>query len=92
VIAYLELYSQRTPEDRPVVVVFQVAKSPDGPALLEQPAAVDETRDLDRFIVEAAIPLGALEPGDYVVRALIGNGVEGEPLARVMRTLRKTAK
>jgi VWFA-related protein len=92
VIAYLELYSQRTPEDRPVVVVFQVAKSPDGPALLEQPAAVDETRDLDRFIVEAAIPLGALEPGDYVVRAMNGNGVEGEPLARVMRTLRKTAK
>lgn len=92
VIAYLELYGQRTQEDRPVVVMFQVAKSPDGPALLVQPAAVDETRDPDRFIVEAAIPLGALEPGDYVVRALIGNGVEGEPLGRVIRTLRKTAK
>jgi len=92
VIAYLELYGERTDKDRPVVVMFQVAKSPDGPALLVQPASVDETRDLDRFIVEAAIPLGALEPGDYVVRALIGNGVEGEPLGRVIRTLRKTAK
>jgi VWFA-related protein len=91
-IAYLELYGQRLADDRPVVVMFQVAKSPDGPALLVQPASVDETLVPDRFIVEAAIPLAALEPGDYVVRALIGNGVEGEPLGRVIRTLRKTAK
>jgi hypothetical protein len=92
VIAYLELYGQRLPDDRPVVAMFQVAKSADGPALLVQPASIDETSVPDRFIVEAAIPLAALEPGDYVVRALIGNGVEGEPMGRVIRTLRKTAK
>ena len=93
VIAYLELYGQRLPDDRPVVAMFQVAKSADGPALLVQPASIDETSGSRSVLrVEAAIPLAALEPGDYVVRALIGNGVEGEPMGRVIRTLRKNGQ
>ena len=33
------------------------------------------------------IPLGTLEPGDYVVRAVVTS--DGRPLGRVYRTLRK---
>ncbi len=88
-IAYVEVYGGV--ETSPVAV-FQVAKTADGPAFLAQPAAIDPTRDPDRWVIEAAIPIGSLPPGDYVIRALIGQGVEGAPMGRVVRTLRKTSK
>jgi len=89
-LAYLEVYGQLG--DGGLVAIFQLAKTADGPAMLVQPASIDPTTDPDRFIVEAAIPIGNLPPGDYVVRALIGAQKEGEPLGKVMRTLRKTSK
>jgi hypothetical protein len=41
----------------------------------------------DKFVVNAAVPIGALPAGDFVVRAVVG--VEGQAAGRVYRTFRK---
>jgi hypothetical protein len=43
-----------------------------------------------RYIATAAIPIGALPPGEYSVRALVG--IEGQALTRVIRTLKKDGR
>jgi hypothetical protein len=40
-------------------------------------------------VATGAVPIGALPPGDYVVRAMVA--LEGHPATRVVRTLRKVA-
>lgn len=44
----------------------------------------------DRHSATAAIPIGALTPGDYIVRATVG--IVGQPATRVERTLRKSVE
>lgn len=41
----------------------------------------------NRYIATGVVPIGTLPPGDYVVRAIVG--LEGQPMTRVTRTLRK---
>jgi hypothetical protein len=67
---------------------LEVARDLTGPALLTLPVALTRTSD-DRVVGRGAIPIGALKPGDYVVRGVIrlDDGTTG----RVTRTLRKTA-
>jgi hypothetical protein len=67
-----------------------VATTLNGQPLLQMMPAVDPTGEADRFNVTAAIPLGALPPGDYVIRAIVG--LEGQPEGRVVRTLRKISR
>ena len=65
----------------------EVAQTLNGRKLFEMPAVVAQTRDPDRITITATIPIGVLDPGDYVVRAIVG--MEGHPDGRVVRTLRK---
>jgi VWFA-related protein len=65
---------------------LELARSVDGPAILTVPLAIDRAGE-DRFIATGALPIGALPPGDYVVRGTIG--VEGKAAGQVVRTLRK---
>ena len=51
------------------------------------PDAVSESRSGERRLATIAIPIGALPPGDYIVRAIVS--LEGQPAGRVSRTLRK---
>jgi hypothetical protein len=51
------------------------------------PAAITPTEDATRAMLSAVIPLGALPPGDYVIRAVISS--PDGPSGRVVRTLRK---
>jgi hypothetical protein len=67
-------------------VTVELSLSEDGPALLAMPAAVAETKDDSRRFVTAALPIGSLPAGDYVVRAIVT--VDGKQ-ARTFRTLRK---
>lgn len=69
-----------------LTIGLEVARTPDGPAILSTPLAIERVGDED-YTATGAIPIGALPPGDYIVRAMIG--VEGHPTARVVRTLRK---
>jgi hypothetical protein len=66
--------------------VLEVARELDGPAISAVPLALARA-DQDRVVATAAVPVGALAPGDYVVRGLIR--LEDGTAGRVVRTLRK---
>jgi hypothetical protein len=87
-MAHVEVYSATGGET--VGAVFEVARSANGPALLTQPAAFAATTDKDRFIATAALPIGALKPGDYVVRATVA--AQGKSGGRVLRAFRKVTR
>ena len=84
-VAYLEIYGQTG--GAPVSMALEIATAPNGPAKLSIPGAVDETRSNDRRLATAAIPIGGLPPGDYVIRAVVS--MQGQPSGRVVRTIRK---
>lgn len=69
-----------------ITATLELATTLDGPALLRVPLAISHSR-ADCYIATGAIPIGALPPGDFIVRATVG--VEGQPAGRVVRTLRK---
>lgn len=85
-IAYIEMYGGT--EGMQVSVVFEVARTTDGPAIMNVGGAVAATKEDGKFVVTCAIPVGALTPGDYAIRAVVT--VAGQGSGRVLRTLRKT--
>lgn len=87
VSALLELYGASAGAN--VQAAFELSGSLNGPAIIRQAATFTATNEPDKFLATAALPIGALAPGDYVVRAVFG--LEGQPVTRVVRTLRKTA-
>jgi hypothetical protein len=68
---------------------LEVARDLDGPALVTLPLTLSRA-DEGRVVAMGAAPVGALPPGDYVVRGVIklDDGTTG----RVVRTLRKVAR
>ena len=82
-LGYVEIF--RGQSGQPVSVTFELARSVDGDAMLSAPGVLAATGD--RHTATAAIPIGALPPGDYIVRATVT--VQGQGSGRVMRTLRK---
>jgi VWFA-related protein len=65
---------------------LELARTTDGPAIMNTRLAIERIGD-DHYLATGAIAIGALPPGDYVVRAVVG--VEGQTPVRVTRTLRK---
>jgi hypothetical protein len=65
---------------------LEIARTLNGPALVSVPLSISQS-DEGRYSARGAIPVAALAPGDYAVRAVIG--AEGQPPTRVVRTLRK---
>jgi hypothetical protein len=84
-MAYLELYGGS--EGTQVGVVFEVSRTTDGPPLLQLKGDLAATSEEGKFTCTVTIPVGALKPGDYVIRAIVG--VIGQPQGRVLRTLHK---
>jgi VWFA-related protein len=68
---------------------LEVARDLDGPAMSAAPLALTRADDT-RVVATGVVPLGALAPGDYVVRGVIR--LEDGTTGRVVRTLRKVAK
>jgi VWFA-related protein len=87
-LAYMEIYGDTN--GAPVSLKLEIATTPNGPAALSIPGAVADTRATDRRIATAAIPIGGLPPGDYIVRAVVS--MEGEQAGRVSRTIRKIGR
>jgi VWFA-related protein len=87
-MAYLEIYGGK--EGTSVGAAFEIARSSNGPALVTVPGAFEATTEPDRFIITAALPIGALTPGDYVVRATVA--AQGQAGGRVLRPLRKVSR
>lgn len=86
-MAYVEIYGAS--QGAAVGAVFEIARTANGPALVTVPGAFAATTEPDRFIVTAAVPVGALAPGDYVVRATVAG--KDQPAGRVLRGIRKLA-
>lgn len=84
-LAYMELYGGV--EGQAVGVAFEIASTTNGPALVTMPGAFAGTSEAGKYLVTAALPVGALPPGDYVVRAIVA--AKDQPAGRVVRTLRK---
>ena len=66
---------------------LEIARSLNGPALASLPAAVTPGQDATRATLSGVLPIGALPPGDYVIRAIVSS--PDGPSGRVVRTLRK---
>lgn len=82
-LAMIELYGRPAGPLKAYVEVFQ---DPAGQPLHALPLTPSATSEPDKFVMSATIPLGELQPGDYLVRAVVGlEGQEG----KVTRTLRK---
>lgn len=68
---------------------LEISRELDGPAMAIVPLALTRADDT-RVVAAGTVPLGALAPGDYVVRGIIR--LEDGTTGRVVRTLRKVAK
>jgi hypothetical protein len=84
-VAYLQVYGPK--EVTQVGVLFELSLTTNGPAMLQVRGVLAPTAEEGKFDVTGTIPVGALAPGDYVVRAIIA--AAGQPEARVLRTLHK---
>lgn len=73
----------------PLFSALEVARTLDGPALANLRLALERAAE-GRYVATGAIPLGALPPGDFVVRATVG--IEGQPAVQIVRTLRKAPR
>lgn len=69
-----------------VSATLKVAREVEGPAVVTVPIALKRAGE-SRVVAMGAVPLGALPPGDYVVRGEIR--LEDGTTGRVVRTLRK---
>jgi hypothetical protein len=85
-IGYVELYGG-TP-GLAITALLEISRTANGAALLSAPLAIEASGDR-HHVCRGAIPIAALPPGDYVVRALVA--VDGHPMTRTVRTLRKSA-
>jgi hypothetical protein len=73
----------------PMSAAVEVARDADGPALVTLPLALTRA-DGNRVVATGTVPIGALSPGDYVVRGVIR--LEDGRTGRVARTLRKVVR
>jgi hypothetical protein len=85
-IGYVEM-SGATPGAK-VTASLELADEPNGAARLAVPLTI-EAGAAGRYVGKAALPIGALPAGDYIVRAVVA--LDGHPPTRVIRTLRKAA-
>jgi hypothetical protein len=86
--AYLEIYG--VPKGAAVGAALEVASSVDGPALATAETNVQNAAAEDMRIASGGFSIGAMPPGDYLVRAVIT--VDGKPVGKSVRTLRKIAQ
>jgi hypothetical protein len=85
VVGVFEIYGV-TP-DQKVDVTFELAKDATGPALGSTRGTVGKGPGPDARLVFGGFGLAPVEPGDYLLRAVVT--VDGAPAGRVVRTIRK---
>jgi hypothetical protein len=88
-VALASLEFEGTMTGSKLTIGLEVARGTDTPAILTAPLAVERLGN-DHYAATGALAIGALPPGDYSVRAVVG--LDGKEIARVTRTLRKTGR
>jgi hypothetical protein len=85
-VVFFETYGI-PPNADSITVRLEVAAGPEERALSTAVPRI-VTASADRRMVIGALPIAPLAPGDYTVRAIVS--LDGRPIGRVTRTLRKT--
>lgn len=88
IAALIELYGPVATSK--VGAKIEIAATADGKALVDGVVGGSGTNEPDKFQLNGKLAIGALPPGDYIVRAVVQ--VEGQPEGRVTKTLRKLPK
>lgn len=83
-IAYVEL--EGAPAGARVSATLEVSLTLNGPPIVSVPLSIETSAD-SRYAATGSVPIGAIPAGEYIVRAMVG--LEGHPMTRVVRTLRK---
>jgi hypothetical protein len=86
-VAYLEIYGVAKGA---LSADLELAETENGPASVSGAMRITGGASDDRHVALGGIPIGALPPGDIVVRAIVR--VDGKPVGRMTRTLRKEEK
>jgi hypothetical protein len=84
VIGYVEMAG--APAGAKVAATLELADTPNAPAKISVPLTIEAGAG-GRYVAKGALPIGALPPGDYSVRAIVA--LDDHPPTRVVRTLRK---
>ncbi|PYR74324.1 MAG: hypothetical protein DMF86_18625 [Acidobacteria bacterium] len=87
-IGYLEVYG--VPKSGALSTTLELAESDTEPAMATATTTTASTTVEDVKIVFGGFAIEALPPGDYQVRAVVS--LDGKPVGRVTRTLRKIAR
>ncbi len=87
-IGYIEVYG--VAKGAAVTATFELATAPNGRAVISVPASVAPQRIEDVRMVMAEIPIGSISPGNFELRVSIN--IDGRPVGRAARTLRKVLK
>jgi len=87
-IGLLEIYD--APKATTVTVDLDVARSQNADPLATAQTTVTQAGAADVRIAFGGFNIASLAPGDYLMRATVS--LDGKPVGRVMRTLRKTTK
>jgi hypothetical protein len=82
-LAYFEFYGDAPAS---LAVTFEIALSETGPALIAIPGVVAPTNDASRRSVTAALPIGSLPAGDFLIRATVTSDGQRTRLSRTLRT------
>jgi hypothetical protein len=85
-IGMVEIYG--VPKGGAVTVELDVASAADGTALASAQTTVSPGRSEDMRIAFGGFSIATLEPGDYQMRAVVS--LDGKPVGKVVRTLRKS--
>lgn len=86
-MGYFEVYGA-LPDSEDVDVAFELASTPEGPAIVRVPAVLTPTQTPDLRRVSGVVPLESMPVGDYVVRGIVT--IDGKQVGQVIRTLRKS--
>jgi hypothetical protein len=84
-VGYFEAYA--VPKGAQVAATLELAASEDAPPMATAAAKVQNASAEDMRIIYGGFGVTALQPGDYVLRALVT--VDGKPAGRLTRTVRK---
>jgi len=85
-IGLLEVYG--VPEGAAVTVELDVASTPEGAALATADTKIGKGSSEDARMAIGGFAIESLPPGDYLMRAVVS--LNGKPVGKVTRTLRKT--
>lgn len=83
-IGRVEIFGPAPPQG---LVRFELARTPEGPAVVSVAGTLTPTDDPGRHISTGALPIGGFLPGRWIVRAVVAP--EGVAPLRVYRTLEK---